>query len=132
MKENIEETREKLLEAQRPINEQLKKIKEEGCKRVPEGEELNLIEFMNPKSKETMTRLVTQIVRKLTEEEKKEIKDCVEDINKNPTSAKQSMIRIFEYWNKYIKTPKQSLSCNGCRKAVHKFWGQIIEECSKE
>jgi hypothetical protein len=83
--------------------------------------------------------LIKQIADRISMSEtdtKQSIKDAVEVLDESTLTSKKydsaALQSLFSYWHRYIPNAKQSIRCNGCRKAVFKFWKRVVDDWEQE
>ena len=71
------------------------------------------------------------VAEKIKGEKRKEIMESVL-MNKNHMDTKKqyhptSIPFLFAEWHRHFPNVKQSINCVGCRKAVTKFWTNVVK-----
>lgn len=65
---------------------------------------------------------------KLNESQRKEIKLHIERIigHNSYNPSRDSMVKLFEYFNQYINCTPSDVDCGDCRRAIRDFWKKML------
>ena len=75
---------------------------------------------------------IKELSEKITQEKRDVIKSMYDsNMHYNSQFGKhkhEPLAYLFKEWHELFPSQKQSLKCSGCRNAVVKFWGMMIDE----
>ena len=78
---------------------------------------------------------ILNVINRMSDEEKSEIKDAVEQNNIKSKNGKYdggALRFMFSKWKKLFPKVKQSMNCSGCRKSVVRFFEKMVDIIEKE